>query len=120
MAHVHASTASRRSDLNLTGLHGMVAQTVDRFGARGRFSPDTSRGGLPKRIGYLGISMGAIEGTVFVADEPRIKDAVFWAGGGDWGKLLTTTSLREINARKEGSERRRTSKRCRRPRRSKK
>ncbi len=39
---------------------------------------------------------------VFVADEPRIKTAVFWAGGGDWGKLLTTTSLREINAKKEG------------------
>jgi fermentation-respiration switch protein FrsA (DUF1100 family) len=28
---------------------------------------------------------------VFVSDEPRIKSAVLWAAGGDWGKLLTTS-----------------------------
>ena len=41
-----------------------------------------------KRIGFLGVSLGGILGGVFVADEPRIHSAVFWAAGGDLGKML--------------------------------
>ncbi len=50
------------------------------------------------RLGYCGISLGGILGGVFVGDEPRIKTAVLWAAGGNWGKLMTTSSLRgQIN-----------------------
>jgi dienelactone hydrolase len=45
----------------------------------------------PKRIGFVGASLGGILGAVFVSDEARIKGAVFWAAGGDWGKLITTS-----------------------------
>jgi cephalosporin-C deacetylase-like acetyl esterase len=45
----------------------------------------------PRRIGFVGASLGGILGAVFVSDEPRIKGAVLWAAGGDWGKLITTS-----------------------------
>jgi dienelactone hydrolase len=44
------------------------------------------------RIGFLGVSLGGILGGVFAADEPRVKAAVLWAAGGDWGKLVTTST----------------------------
>ena len=39
------------------------------------------------RIGYLGISLGSILGTMTMAVEPRLKAAGFVVGGADW-KLL--------------------------------
>lgn len=56
------------------------------------------------RIGFLGASLGGIIGGLFTGDEPRIKGAVLWAAGGDWGKLITTSQhafaqhFREIGA----------------------
>lgn len=46
------------------------------------------------KFGYIGVSLGGILGGVFVGDEPRIKTAVLWASGGNWGKLITTSTLR--------------------------
>lgn len=47
----------------------------------------------PRRIGFLGASLGGILGARFVSDEPRVAAAVFWAAGGNWGKLLTTSQI---------------------------
>lgn len=42
-----------------------------------------------KRLGVIGISLGAILGADFVALEPRVKAAALWSGGADWGIMLT-------------------------------
>lgn len=42
-----------------------------------------------KRLGVIGISLGAILGADFLSQEPRIKAAALWSGGADWGTLLT-------------------------------
>ena len=47
----------------------------------------------PKRIGYLGASMGGILGARFFSDDPRVKVGVFWYAGADWGKLMTTSNI---------------------------
>ena len=31
-------------------------------------------------------------GAVFVAEEPRVRAATLWAAGGDWGRLITTST----------------------------
>ena len=41
------------------------------------------------RIGFLGVSLGGMIGTVFAAEEPRVRAVVLWSAGGDWGKLVT-------------------------------
>lgn len=38
----------------------------------------------PRRVGYAGISWGAITGIVFVAHEPRVKAMASIVGGGNW------------------------------------
>ncbi len=43
----------------------------------------------PKRLGLVGVSLGAILGADFVATEPRVKAAALWSGGAGWGELLT-------------------------------
>lgn len=40
------------------------------------------------RIGLLGVSLGAMIGTVAAGVEPRIKTTVLVSGGGDWGLIL--------------------------------
>ena len=45
------------------------------------------------RIGYVGVSLGGIIGSLFVANEPRIKTAVLWAAGGDWPKLVAQSQV---------------------------
>lgn len=45
-----------------------------------------------KRTGLVGISLGAIIGTVASGVEPRIKATVLISGGGDWGLILRTLS----------------------------
>ena len=83
--------------LDLNDTHLLAAQTVADL-ARGVDFLQTRPEVDQKRIGYLGISMGAILGGVFIGDDARIKAAVLWAGGGDWGKLVTTSSLAKSNA----------------------
>jgi dienelactone hydrolase len=76
------------SDLSLGEMRQLVARTVvdlrratDYLAARA----DVDAG----RIGFLGVSLGGIIGADFVGTEPRVKGAVLWAAGGDWGKLIT-------------------------------
>ncbi len=77
-------------DFGLAQTHEAVAQTVvdlrravDLLSAR----PDVD----PARIGYVGVSLGGIIGATFAGEEPRIKGAVLWAAGGNWGKMITTS-----------------------------
>jgi len=44
------------------------------------------------RIGLLGVSLGAIIGTVTAGVEPRIKTTVLISGGGNWGVILNAIS----------------------------
>lgn len=46
----------------------------------------------PNRVGFVGISLGGILGAVFAADEPRVKATALWSAGGNWGRLLTTST----------------------------
>lgn len=78
------------ADFDLPEIRTMVGQTVadlrrgvDFLATRPEVDPD--------RIGYLGASLGGIIGGVFIGDEPRIRTAVLWAAGGNWGKLVTKT-----------------------------
>ena len=50
----------------------------------------------PRRIGLIGLSLGAIIGTVSAGVDPRLKAAVLISGGGDWGLILK--SLADRNA----------------------
>ena len=43
-----------------------------------------------KRLGLVGISLGAIIGTVAAGVEPRLKAAALISGGGNWGLILKT------------------------------
>ena len=47
-------------------------------------------------IGLIGLSLGAIIGTVSAGVDPRIRAAVLISGGGDWGLILQ--SLADRNA----------------------
>jgi dienelactone hydrolase len=51
--------------------------------------PDIDMG----RIGYLGVSMGSIVGSVFCATDTRIAAAVFVVGGGNWELILKDTII---------------------------
>lgn len=42
------------------------------------------------RLGLVGVSLGAIIGTVTAGVEPRIKATALISGGGDWGLILKT------------------------------
>lgn len=44
-------------------------------------------------IGYTGVSLGAILGTVFTAVEPRVKASVLVVGGADWALLLEKSMI---------------------------
>ena len=57
---------------------------------------DTRPDIAPRRIGLVGLSLGAIIGTVSAGVDSRIKAAVLISGGGDWGLILQ--SLAERNA----------------------
>ncbi|MDQ2800681.1 MAG: hypothetical protein M3Y13_13715, partial [Armatimonadota bacterium] len=47
-----------------------------------------------RRIGLVGISMGAIIGTVAAGVEPRLKATALISGGGDWALILKSLSDR--------------------------
>ena len=76
---------------DLAGMRTLAAQTVqdlrravDYLSAR----PDID----PKRIGFVGVSLGGILGARFLAEDPRVSCATLWVAGGDWGTLITTSS----------------------------
>ena len=56
------------------------------------------------RIGLLGLSLGAIIGTISAGVDPRLKAAVLISGGGDWGLILQSLADRnaEIGGRPMG------------------
>ena len=72
--------------------HTMCAQTIVDY-RRATDYLKTRKDINGDKIGYIGVSLGGILGGVFVGDEPRVKTAVFWAAGGNWGRLLTTSQL---------------------------
>ena len=47
-----------------------------------------------RRVGLVGISLGAIIGTVSAGVDTRIKAIALISGGGDWGLILRTISAR--------------------------
>ena len=61
-----------------------VRRGLDYLGTR----PDINKG----RIGLVGISLGAIIGTVASGVDPRLKATALISGGGDWGLILKTLS----------------------------
>jgi uncharacterized protein len=78
------------SDLSLPEMRTLLGQTVADLRRAVDFlatRPEID----PKRIGFVGFSLGGILGAVFVSDEPRVKGAVLCAAGGDWGRLITTS-----------------------------
>ncbi len=52
--------------------------------------PDISK----TKRGLVGISLGAIIGTVTAGVEPRLKATALVSGGGDWGLILRSLSVR--------------------------
>ena len=65
-----------------------VRRGVDYLGTRSDIDP--------KRVGLIGVSLGAIIGTVSMGVDSRLKAAVLISGGGDWGLILQ--SLADRNA----------------------
>ncbi len=51
----------------------------------------------PERIGYVGISWGAITGVTFVAHEPRVRAMASVVGGGNFLGTLTGKPPEEVN-----------------------
>ena len=47
-----------------------------------------------QKIGLVGLSLGAIIGTVTAGVEPRIKASALISGGGDWGLIMQTLTAR--------------------------
>jgi dienelactone hydrolase len=52
----------------------------------------------PKRLGYIGISMGALLGAMLAGVDARVEAPVLVVGGGDWRSLLSRTDIPEIVA----------------------
>ncbi len=61
-----------------------VRRGLDYLGTR----PDINK----QRLGLVGISLGAIIGTVAAGVDPRLKATALVSGGGDWGLILKTLS----------------------------
>jgi len=55
----------------------------------------------PKRIGFVGASMGAILGTVLCGVEERIACAALLVGGADWKIILSKSDLPEARSLRE-------------------
>jgi dienelactone hydrolase len=75
-------------DLSLSELHQLSARAV--IDLRRATDVLSSRKEIdPKRLGLVGVSLGAILGADFVTVEPRVKSAALWSGGAGWAELLT-------------------------------
>jgi cephalosporin-C deacetylase-like acetyl esterase len=53
----------------------------------------TRKGVDPDRISYIGVSMGAILGSIFAGVESRVKAPVLVVGGGDWKTLVGQSEI---------------------------
>jgi uncharacterized protein len=47
----------------------------------------------PDRIGYVGVSMGAILGTIFSGVDSRVKAPILIVGGGGWRTIITLSQI---------------------------
>jgi dienelactone hydrolase len=47
----------------------------------------------PKRLGYVGFSMGGLVGTMLTGVDKRIAAAALFVSGGDWRTILTKTDV---------------------------
>ncbi len=47
----------------------------------------------PKRISYIGVSMGGILGSIFAGVDQRVKAPVLVVGGGDWKTLVNESEI---------------------------
>lgn len=56
------------------------------LGASGQSLPD------PSHVSYYGISLGAIEGAVLLAQDPPLDAAAFHVGGASWSTMLERSS----------------------------
>jgi dienelactone hydrolase len=88
--------ASNQGPLGLDVLARGIEQTVGDV-RRGLDYLDTRPDITHKHIGLVGVSLGAIIGTVTAGVEPRLKAVVLISGGGDWALILK--SLADENAR---------------------
>lgn len=76
---------------DLSGMRTVAAQTVQDL--RRTVDYLLTRTDIdPKRIGFVGVSLGGVLGARFLADEPRVAAAALWVAGGDWGTLITTSA----------------------------
>lgn len=76
---------------DLSGIRTIAAQTVQDL--RRAVDYLCSRSDIdPRRIGFVGVSLGGVLGARFLADEPRVAAASLWVAGGDWGTLITTST----------------------------
>ena len=76
---------------DLQGIRTLAAQTVQDL--RRTVDYLSSRSDIdPRRIGFVGVSLGGVLGARFLADEPRVAAASLWVAGGDWGTLITTSA----------------------------
>jgi dienelactone hydrolase len=76
---------------DLAGMRTVAAQTVQDLRRTVDYllsRPDID----PKRIGFVGVSLGGVLGARFLAEEPRVAAASLWVAGGDWGTLITTSA----------------------------
>ena len=76
---------------DLSGIRTIAAQTVQDLRRAVDYlcsRPDID----PRRIGFVGVSLGGVLGARFLADEPRVAAASLWVAGGDWGTLITTSA----------------------------
>lgn len=76
---------------DLAGMRTVAAQTVQDLRRTVDYllsRPDID----PKRIGFVGVSLGGVLGARFLAEEPRVAVASLWVAGGDWGTLITTSA----------------------------
>ncbi len=81
--------------VDVSGLTTGIRQTVIDV-RRGLDYLDTRPEISRAHIGVIGLSLGAIIGTVSAGVDPRIRAAVLISGGGDWGLILQ--SLADRNA----------------------
>ncbi len=76
------------AEQDLSGIRVIAAQTVQDLRRAVDYlcsRPDID----PRRIGFVGVSLGGVLGARFLADEPRVVAASLWVAGGDWGTLIT-------------------------------
>jgi fermentation-respiration switch protein FrsA (DUF1100 family) len=107
-ARYHGERATRRLDFARAAGEGrtlarMVRGTVLDL-RRALDYLETRRECNPDRLGYVGISLTAIAGTLFAAADKRVKAPALLVGGGNWAEIARGNSI--LLERDRGSRRR--------------